>query len=133
LLNAAEEAGIDLLRSTDQGIRYQKSSEFHLKVEPSKLVVVFICFFSPRHLSGELVEGMRIVDSTVSDVVSEFCALHVPPSGLAGIFAHRLRCSNAALLDLRVTHRCVVRFGDESPNGTDSLTVAARLRTCATF
>jgi len=42
---------------------------------------------------------MRIVDSTptnvgnikVSDVVSEFCALHVPPSDLAGIFARRIR------------------------------------------
>src|SRR6516164_2200669 len=50
---------------------HQKSSEFLLKVELSKvelskLVVVFICFsfLSPRHLSRELVEGMRIVDST---------------------------------------------------------------------
>jgi hypothetical protein len=43
---------------------HQKSSEFLLKVELSKFVVVSICFSFPRHLSGELVEGMRIVDST---------------------------------------------------------------------
>src|SRR5499425_2653064 len=44
---------------------HQKSSEFLLKVERakvelSKLVVGFICFFlSPRHFSGELVEGIE--------------------------------------------------------------------------
>src|SRR5262245_49886967 len=37
---------------------HQKSSEFLLKVELSKLVVVFMSF-SPRHLSRELVEGIR--------------------------------------------------------------------------
>ena len=43
---------------------HQKSSEFLLKFELSKLVVVFIVFSFSRHLSGELAEGMRIVDST---------------------------------------------------------------------
>lgn len=45
---------------------HQNSGEFFLNIELSKLVVVFIVLsaFSSRHVSGELVEGMRIVDAT---------------------------------------------------------------------
>jgi hypothetical protein len=54
--------------------------------------------FSFHHSRGDLVEGMRIVDSTpmMSDKIkapyirSKFCALHISPNDLAGFFARRI-------------------------------------------
>jgi len=48
---------------------HQNSSEFFL-IELSKSVFMFIVLpvFSSRYMSGELVEGMRIVDFSAHDV-----------------------------------------------------------------
>src|ERR1700730_504130 len=58
---------------------HQKSSEFLLKVELSKLVVVFICFlFLPRHLSGELVSSKTGDRQNVPQFFDEWKLVNVP-------------------------------------------------------